>query len=152
MPLSENLVKDAIVLHLQAESWTEVVKVLGEKLEAAGYVKDSYTCAVIEREKTLPTGLPLGGNYDVAIPHTDVIHVLKPGIAFATLEKPVNFQNMVDPSQAVPVSLVFMLALSEPHAQVIMLQEIAGVFQDLSLVESLMQLNDPAEVLTLLKR
>jgi PTS system galactitol-specific IIA component len=96
MALSNYLNESTISLNLEAETSTEVIHHLGEKLLAAGFVKDSFIEAAITREATLPTGLPLGGDINVAIPHTDIIHVIQSGVAMATLAKPVVFENKVD--------------------------------------------------------
>lgn len=147
MPLSTYLKEETIILGLEAETSADVITLLGKKLEEAGLVKDSFVQAALTREKTLPTGLPLGGEINAAIPHTDIEHVLKSGVAMATLVKPVTFQNMVLPTEAVEVRIAFLLALEEPHAQIEMLQEIAGVLQDPDLLETLMKSSSPSEVL-----
>jgi PTS system galactitol-specific IIA component len=64
--------------------------------------------------------------------------VIKPGLALATLAKPVVFQNMIQPEEGVPVQLVILMALDQPKSQVEMLQEIAGVLQDSQVIEKLM--------------
>jgi PTS system galactitol-specific IIA component len=90
----------------------------------------------------MPTGLPLEGVYNAAIPHTESEHVLKPGLALATLAKPVIFQNMILPEEGVPVQLVILMALDQPKSQVEMLQEIAGVLQNPQVIDRLMQAKD----------
>jgi PTS system galactitol-specific IIA component len=65
----------------------------------------------------------------------------------ATLSKPVVFQNMVDPSDSVNVSIVFLMALDKPHAQIAMLQEIAGVIQDGELLKRLVKAQEARDVI-----
>lgn len=149
--LEKLLVKSAILINYPAEDAEDVVAALGRCLFEAGYVKDSFVQAALEREKTLPTGLPLLGGINAAIPHTDVEHVLKPGVAFATLMQPVIFQNMVLPEEEVPATIVFLLALDEPKAQVGMLQEIAGVLQKPALIEDLVNADDADKVIGIIK-
>lgn len=146
MALKDNLLDSAISLHLEADNSSDVIEHLGKKLLDAGLVKESFIQAAIKRESTLPTGLPLEDEINVAIPHTDIEHVLKPGIALATLAKPVVFQNMVDPTEAISVSLVFLMALDQPHAQIEMLQEIMGVIQDEELLQTLMKAEEVQDV------
>ena len=112
----------------------------------AGYVRETFVDAALDRESRLPTGLPLSGDVNAAIPHTEVEHVLKPGLAMATLSAPVIFQNMVDPDEAVPCQLVFVMALDQPKAQIEMLQEIAGILQNPTAINSLMSAKDFEEV------
>jgi PTS system galactitol-specific IIA component len=55
---------------------------------------------------------------------------------------------MVSPEEAVPCQLVFVMALDQPKAQIEMLQEIAGILQNPSVIKSLMSANDFEEVRT----
>jgi len=128
---------EAVSLGLNVTSAREVIENLGGKLYAAGYVKESFVEAALTRESQLPTGLPLAGEVNAAIPHTDVIHVKKSGLALATLTAPVVFKNMINPEEDVPCRLVFVMALDQPKAQVEMLQEIAGLLQNDALVARL---------------
>ena len=132
---------DAICINMDARNAEDVIENLGIRLFIDGYVKDTFVDAALAREQKLPTGLPLGGEINAAIPHTDVIHVLKPGVAMATLKRPVVFKNMVQPEEDVSVKLVFLLSLEHPHSQIEMLQEIAGVLQKPETVEKLMAAN-----------
>lgn len=144
--LKDFIVTEAITLGMAASSAEEVIRHLGGKLADAGYVRESFVEAVLEREKTIPTGLPLGGEYNVAIPHTDIEHVYKPGIGMATLTDPVVFHNMVSPEETVDVRLVFILALDQPKSQIEMLQEIAGVLQNPQMVTELINATDLRQV------
>jgi PTS system galactitol-specific IIA component len=136
----------AVKLGLEAGDAREVVSILGKELFNGGYVRQSFVEAALQRESELPTGLPLAGDYNAAIPHTDIEHVLKPGLALATLVNPVIFHNMVSPEEEVPVNLVFLMALDKPKAQVEMLQEIAGVLQDGDVINKLMVSKEFKEV------
>lgn len=148
--MSEKLLKlldqDAICLNLDAKNAEDAIENLGIRLYIDGYVRDTFVDAALAREKKLPTGLPLGGDINAAIPHTDIIHVLKPGVAMATLKRPVIFKNMVQPEEDVSVRLVFLLSLEHPHSQIEMLQEIAGVLQKPEIVEKLMAANSFEDV------
>ena len=141
------LVKSAIILNYQAEDAKEVITALGDKLFDAGYVKASFVEGALTRENSMPTGLPLEGSVNAAIPHTDIEHVYKAGVAMATLTDPVIFQNMAIPDEAVQVRLVFLLALDQPKAQIEMLQEIAGILQNPELIERLMEAARPEEII-----
>ncbi|MBA8908942.1 PTS sugar transporter subunit IIA [Aminobacter ciceronei] len=127
----------AIALGVEAQDNEAVIRLLAGKLEALGYVRPSYSGAVVKREATMPTGLPLGYALNVAIPHTDPEHVLKPGIALAVLRKPVDFANMEDPDEAVPVGYVFLLAINDKDKQIDMLQEIMDTIQSEAALASL---------------
>jgi PTS system galactitol-specific IIA component len=148
MNILDFLVPGSVALHYAAVDAKEVITHLGKLLFEAGYVRETFVDAALDRESRLPTGLPLSGDVNAAIPHTEVEYVLKPGLAMATLPAPVTFQNMVMPEEAVPCQLVFVLALDQPKAQIEMLQEIASVLQNPSIIQNLMSANDFEEVRT----
>lgn len=150
--ITKMLEKSAIRLQLDANDSTEVITTLGNLLLKAGHVQPTFVAGALERESTLPTGLILGGDINAAIPHTDVIHVIRPALAMATLKKPVVFRNMVDSEEEVSVQIVFVMALKEPHQQIEMLQEVAGVLQDNNVIKALMAAQSPDDVLAILEK
>ncbi|HPC05822.1 MAG TPA: PTS sugar transporter subunit IIA [Anaerolineaceae bacterium] len=150
--LLDFLVPEAVILGMQAQSSEEIIKAVGAKLFEAGYVHDTFVDNALTREKNIPTGLPLGGEYNAAIPHTDIVHVIKSGVGLATLAQEVPFQNMVNPEETVPVRLVFVLALDQPKSQVEMLQEVAGVLQNPALVKELVDADSVETLLQALKK
>ena len=113
--MSSNIIKllepSAVKFNIKPRDSKDIVTQLGDLLFAAGYVKETFSEAALAREKEMPTGLPLMGSYNAAIPHTDVEHVYKPALALATLAEPVTFQNMIAPDEPVPVQLVILMAL-----------------------------------------
>ncbi len=146
MNILDFLVPSSVALHYEAINSIDVITHLGKCLFDAGYVRETFVDAALDRESRLPTGLPLSGDVNAAIPHTEVEHVLKPGLAMATLSAPVTFQNMVSPDEAVPCQLVFVMALDQPKAQIEMLQEIAGILQNPEVINRLMSARDFDEV------
>lgn len=137
----------AIFIQLEARNSEEVIRTLGGKLYELGFVKDNFIEATLAREANMPTGLPLGGDINAALPHVDIEYVNKPALALATLKRPVVFHNMVEKEEEVPVRLVIMLALDKPKSQVEMLQQVAGVLQRPDVVAQLVNARTPAEVL-----
>jgi len=105
-----------ILLNLDADTAEVVIRALGARLEAAGCVKPSWIEAALAREKVYATGLPT--EVPVGLPHTDAVHCLRPAIAVATLAQPVTWGRLGDPSQTVPVQIVFALAVVKPEEQV----------------------------------
>lgn len=137
--IAELLQPSCVLLNRTYENSEEIIQAVGAELFKAGFVKGTFSQAAIEREKNLPTGLPLAGGLNAAIPHTEIEHVIKAALGLVTLAKEVNFQNMVSPSETVPVRMVFVLALEQPKAQIEMLQEIASVLQNPELVKRLLE-------------
>ena len=150
--LAKLLEPTAIQLQLEANTSEEVIKILGMLLFQAGHVQSTFIDGAIEREKTLPTGLVLGGLINAAIPHTDVIHVIHPALALATLKNPVMFHNMIAAEEEVPVQIVLVMALKEPHQQIEMLQEVAGVLQNAQVIDALMKAQNYLEVKAILEK
>jgi len=149
--LGKLLVESAIILGYQAKDAEDIVSTLGERLQQAGFVRETFVEAALTREKSMPTGLPLSGDVNAAIPHTDVEHVLKAGVALATLTSPITFQNMAQPDVGVEVKLIFLLALDQPKAQIEMLQEIAGVLQNPVLINLLMKAPTPKNIIEIIQ-
>lgn len=141
---------DLIALNLEVKDREEVIKELGKRMFKKGYVKDTYIDAVLEREKTLPTGLDIG-EMCVAIPHTDSKHVNESNIALAVLKNPVDFNNMIDPSKKVEVRVVFLLAINDPHSQVNLLSKLMSIFQNVDLLKQIKDSSTTEEVTKLLK-
>src|SRR5512132_875649 len=111
-PASHDWVEPGLVIApLAARDACDAITQLGARMRAAGYVKDSFIPAVIAREQTYATGLPTEG-IQVAIPHTDVEHVLRDAIAVGVLAAPVEFGEMGSPGSTVNVRLVCLLAAS----------------------------------------
>jgi len=147
MSIAKFLSPEAIMLQLEAESSEDVIRALGGKLLEKGCVKDDFVAATLKRESDMPTGLPLGGDINAAIPHVDIEYVNHSALALATLTKPVVFYNMVENDVEVPVQLVIMLALDAPKSQIEMLQEISSVLQQPAVIASLMEAQTAADVL-----
>lgn len=150
MRIASLLPVEAIHLHLQAETATDVIERLGSALNLAGYVKPGFVAATLAREATMPTGLPLGGEINAAIPHVDAEYVERGALALATLTEPVVFRNMIDPESEVRVRLVIMLALDNPKSQVDMLQQVAEILQNPPIVDRLMAASTAEEVRVIL--
>ena len=121
----ERLSKELILPQIEARDSADIFEQAGGKLVSLGYCKDSYVEALKIREKDFPTGVDMG-EVGVAIPHTDVSHVLKKGIAIATTKKPVTFVQMGTDDETVEVRVIFMLAVDEKgHLE--LLQAILGI-------------------------
>lgn len=122
------LSSELVILDLEASSRDELLNIMSKKLVSKKMVKDSFPDAIIERENVYATGLMHEG-IGFAIPHTDVIHVKKQTISIGILKNPITFNEMGS-NKKVEVSLVFMLAIKEPHQQVKFLQAMMQAFQN----------------------
>ncbi|WP_026885764.1 PTS sugar transporter subunit IIA [Clostridium beijerinckii] len=141
---------DLIALNLEVKNKEEVIRELGKRMFEKGYVKHTYIDAVLEREKTLPTGLDIG-EICVAIPHTDSKHVNESNVALAVLKNSVDFNNMIEPSKKVQVRVVFLLAINDPDSQVSLLSKLMSVFQNVNLLKQIRNSSNIEEVAKLLE-
>lgn len=139
-----------VMVNIEAKTKAEALGKLAGRLIGEGYVKESYLQAILEREKVFPTGLPTEG-YGVAIPHTDVEHVIKPAIALGILKNPVKFTIMgdTDLNNQVDVKILFMLAIKESHMQLKLLQDIMEIIQDRELLDKIARAEDVKSLLQL---
>lgn len=150
MNITEFLSKEAVLLGLEAATAEEVIRLLGGKLRDQGLVRDDFVEAALKREAEMPTGLPLGGEYNAAIPHVDIEYVNTSALGLATLKEEVVFYNMVEADEEVPCRLVIMLALDQPKSQVEMLQSVAAVLQNPEIISKLVHAETTEEVFEIL--
>ncbi|MBP6086936.1 MAG: PTS sugar transporter subunit IIA [Pelolinea sp.] len=127
-PVVNYLYQELISVGVEAADWQEVLTLLANRLFQAGYVRESYLQAVLDRESQFPTGLRTA-EVAVALPHAEKEHVLKPAVAVAILAHPVTFGEMGTEDQTVPVEIVFMLSILEPDEQVTWLSRLVSTFQ-----------------------
>jgi len=140
---------ELILLDTSAETKEEIMVRLAKLMIAKGYAKESYADAILEREKVFPTGLPTEV-VGVALPHTDVQHVIKPGIGMAVLKEPVKFNVMGNSEEEVDVNLIFMLALTDPNSHLQLLSDLTDVFQNNKLLEDILKANDTKTIASLI--
>ena len=145
----EKLKKELIIPGLEAKNSDEIFEALGGELVKQGYCKESYVQALKDREAEFPTGINMGEK-GVAIPHTDVSHVNKKGIAIATLKEPVSFVEMGTDDEFVNAQVIFMLAVDEKgHLE--LLQAILGILQDQETLTKLTEAKDAEEIIEIIK-
>jgi PTS system galactitol-specific IIA component len=147
--IGENMFKEnLVVMNSSAATREEAIGELADLLIAGKYAAESFKNAVIEREKIFPTGLP-SEPIGVAIPHTDVEHVIRPAIAVSVLAKPVQFKLMGNNERDVNVRVIFMLAIKEPHMQVELLQQLMNCIQDSKRLLSIIDAKDKSSLVNL---
>ena len=127
----------------------QVESTMADIMFNVGAVKDTYAAAIAARERDFPTALEVG-EINVAIPHCDTEHVNKDAVCVGLLKKPVAWRRMDNVEMTTDVRLEFMLALSQPHAHLQMIQKVIGIIQDQELARLLTKC-DSAEAFELLK-
>lgn len=143
--------EDLILTPMDAESAVDAITQLGALLHKGGFVKESFVPAVIKREQEFATGLPTA-EVGVAIPHTDVEHVLKQAIAIGVLKNPVEFGEMGNPGSTVPVQIVCLLAVAKSEILVKILQSLVEMFQTPGLLKQIVQAKNASEIVRILQQ
>ena len=110
MELADLLKEQHILLDLAAESKTDCIQKLASVMVETNVVKDLevYKETVLKREEEGTTGVGFG----VAIPHGKSSGVAFPGLAFAKLTNPIDWDSL----DGEPVSHVFLIAVPEEQA------------------------------------
>ncbi len=143
-----NLFPEDILLNIDAESCQEVLHLVSTHLFGEGKVKQSYEEHLIDREREYPTGLALG-DINVAIPHTDYQYANTTQLLVATLKKPVEWHNMEDSDESIPVSVAVLSVFDKPEHQLEALQKIMGVLQNQELVAQIADADSAQQVIEL---
>jgi PTS system galactitol-specific IIA component len=124
------LLNDELVLFdFEASDQVDLLNKMSKILYEKGYVKSSFNKAIVEREEIFPTGLPTAG-VKVAIPHTDAEHVNQSVILFAKLNQPIDFKEMGNGINVLPIEMVFMLALADSNKQAGLLGNLMNIFSE----------------------
>lgn len=134
-----------IVPHLKVRNCTEAIQTLGDLLFDGGYVRETFVEAVLEREKIFATGLPTA-EIQVAIPHADIEHVIRPAIAIGVLDEAVEFGEMGNPDETVNVNIVCMLAVSKSETLVSLLKNLVGIFQNADVLHQIIDAKDAVKI------
>ncbi len=136
--------QDLVLLDLKASNSEEVLNALSDRLFERGFVKASFKEAVLERERSFPTGIP--SLIPVAIPHTDAHHNLHSALAVGVLAEPIEFHVMGFDEETTPVRLVFMLTLTEPKSQAAWLGRLTKIIRQPTILEEFLSAHTAAQI------
>ncbi|MDR0600189.1 MAG: PTS sugar transporter subunit IIA [Treponema sp.] len=145
MVIEDVLKEDCIIENLKASTKEEALSAMCQVLLSKGYVKDSFSAAILERERLYPSGLPMEG-HKIAIPHCDSEHVNKSVILFARLEKPLEFSSMGEPDQKIPVQLISMFALAEKKQIGTMLEVLITAYSNNAVLDAVLKAPSGKEI------
>lgn len=121
---------------------------LSDALQEKDIVKAGFAQALKDREMDFPTGLPV--KHGVAIPHTDGSLVNDDQLIFATLTKPVVFNEMGgEDEDTIDVSVIVMLAVKDGPKHLDVLQKLIESIQKEGFIDSLVDAKQSDEMLTI---
>lgn len=143
--------EDLVCINPRVKDSFEMISKLSDLLINKGLVEISFSEAIIAREKEFPTGLLFEGGINVAIPHTDSIHVKSSAVAIGILEKEIEFIQMGSNGERVPVNLIFVLAIKD-HKQIVpFLKTFVLAMQSIDLRKKLISVKSSKQVIDLMK-
>ena len=138
----ESMLHDELIfMKYPAKEREVLLKELTDILKDRGYVKDSYSEALLTRERKYPTGLNTPG-IPLAMPHAEAQHVNKPAILVARLTEPVQFKEMGNSGRDVMAKFVFMLAVRDPEGHLAMLSKFMSIFSQENQLKELYAIED----------
>lgn len=137
---------DLIEMDCEVESKEEILQKLSDLLIKKGKVKESFKEAVLDREKTFPTGLKTRF-ISFALPHTDPEHVNETGVAVGVLKDRVKFSSMDNADNKIDVSVVVALAVKDKSKQVLVLQNLIEMMQDKDITNRLLKGRSKEDIL-----
>lgn len=140
--------EELILTNLSVKNKSEIIKSLGKKALALGYIEEEFINNVLDREKDFPTGLEMA--LPIAIPHIRE-GCKKSFLSMASLKNPIAFKAMEDSDKEIMVELVFMFGITDPSDQLEILKKLVDVFQDKDALESLKKASTSEEVLEKLR-
>ncbi|HOU83600.1 MAG TPA: PTS sugar transporter subunit IIA [Spirochaetota bacterium] len=144
MILIESLFPDTIVTDYKPTNRWDIIKYLVNLLvkngQLPGELADSITKALIEREKSMSTGIGKG----IAIPHCVIDQIEEPKIAMAILPKGINFEAIDD--EPVQIIILLLSPKSKMQLHVKNLAAIAKFMNNDQLKDKLISLKDSSEI------
>lgn len=139
-----------VILDLDAQTNTEALEKLAQRLLDNDVVKPGFIPAILKREEDYCTGLAFA-EMGIALPHTDAEHVKKPCVGIASLRKAVTFQSMGMPNVPCEVEMLFMLGITEPETQLKFLTTLMVTFQTAGRLNALKACKTPEKLTELFK-
>lgn len=134
------------------ESAEEVLRAVADDLLAKGLVKDGFLSNLLAREATYPTGMDMSvvdpSMPSFAVPHTECEFVNTTRIVPVRLGRPIAWRSMLDPTQEVVVSYLFLILNQSPEGQTNILARIMDFAAEEGAegMWELLGLEDPAAV------
>lgn len=141
--LTDLLPMQNIKIEKDMNNWEEAVFEAGKILEDNGYIKEKYIYEMIEKIKELGMYMMIGDG--IILPHADIgENVIKTGISYLQLKKPVLFQN-------IEIKHIFALASCDKKEHIKGLLELKENIDENNLKEILEKCSTEKEVFKIIK-
>ena len=143
--------KDLVFTEIKVDDKFSFFRLAADTLNALDYVEDTFGEALKEREKNYPTGLNLG-DFGIAIPHTDSIHVKKQFISVFKLNEAISFTQMGTDDEVVEAKYIFVLGIKDPKSQVEYLSSLISLLTNPDFLEALSNAETKQDINEILSR
>lgn len=120
------------------------------QLKEKGYVHDSFLTAIKQRENAYPTALPTQP-CAIALPHTDIEHVVKPFISVTRLSKGMAWREMANDENSLNVTFIFLLGFIDKNGHINLLQTLMECLNDEHFIREINLSPTPAHMVNVLK-
>lgn len=142
--VSSALPLEAVKITTAVDSWRHAIEAVGELLELSGRTTAQYTAEMVANVDAL-------GPYIVTAPGIALAHarpsvaVLETGFALLRIDSGVEFGSRHD-----PVKLLFGFAAYDNSSHIDLMKSLAGYLTQPTIVNSLLQAKDAAEIRSIL--
>lgn len=141
--------KELIFLDHSFKNSDEFFDFIFPHLLSQHHVKETFLTSIKARERLYPTALPTQP-YVVALPHTDVEHIIKPFISFVRLKETAAWHEMANNDQILAVKFIFLLGFIDKDGHINLLQTLINKMSDPTFMEHLNKMHDIEELVTFL--
>jgi len=137
-----DLLSNIQVLNICKSTKEAVLQDLSSAAISAGFARQGFYEAILEREDAYPTGLHTPG-FEIAIPHADAEWTLEPSLTIGILDEPVVFQPMGGEGGEVQAKLIFMLTIKDPSEHLDFLKAFSSLMEDSEILVDFVHRGDP---------
>lgn len=131
----------------------ELLERMARSLVADRLAKESFIKAILNREEEHPTGIDCG-DYSIATPHTDPVHILESGFAVAICNNNVCFYNADKSGQELKPSIVVMMcikSINDGNEHIEAIGRVYSLAGNKDIIDTLCACNNQESVFTVFK-
>jgi PTS system galactitol-specific IIA component len=148
--VAADLLSNLQVLKINKKDREDVLNELSNAAISAGYAKEGFSSAILEREGKYPTGLHTP-EIEVAVPHADAEWTTLPSLTIGILESPVIFEPMGGEGGEVNAELVFMLTIEDPSEHVDFLRAFSTLMENPQVLIDFKKSGDPQPLVKMIR-
>ena len=141
---------DLVLLDVNASSKEAAFTLASNILLENKFIKKSYLSSLKKRENYFPTGL-ITQFLNIALPHTDSEHIIRPFVLIMRLKEEVIFKQMGD-DQKMMVKDLFFLGIKEAKMQSGLLSLFMNLFMNEAFVNDYIKQNTPEQIYQLFEK